>query len=218
MNTPAYRRQSAVFTSYLASTPNNNALSQQQLAYTQDYGIETDTTAGPIEVTDNPMDLSIDHKGFFVVRTADGDRYTRAGRFMLDSKGQLSTADGQLVMSTSNSPIIVAPNELQFHVGQDGTVSTENATIGKVKVVTFTNEQTMRRSSGSLWEPPADQQPKAVPNPRITQGSLENSNVNPIIEMTRMIEVQRSYANTQGMLDSEDERVKQTIDVLSRLS
>ena len=61
MNTPAYRRQSAVFTSYLASTPNNNALSQQQLAYAQDYGIETDTTQGPIAVTPQLLSRPLFH-------------------------------------------------------------------------------------------------------------------------------------------------------------
>jgi len=218
MNTPAYRRQSAVFTSYLASTPNNDPMSTQQLAYAQDYGIATDTDQGPISATDNQFDLAIDKKGFFVVRTPDGDRYTRAGRFTLDGRGQLSTPEGYLVLSTSNAPIVIAPNELQFHVGDDGTISTENAKVGRIKVVTFDNEQTMRRSSGGLWEPPVDQQPKTVAAPRSVQGALEGSNVNPVVEMTRMIEVQRSYTNTQGLLDAENDRVKQVIDVLSRLS
>jgi len=218
MDTPAFRRQSAVFTSFLASTPNNNALGQQQLAYAQDYGIETDLTAGPINVTHNPMDIALNNKGFFVVKTPDGERYTRNGRFMLDNKGRVVTSEGYQVMNANNQPIVVAPNELQFFVAEDGTVSTENTKLGKIRVVSFDNEQTMRRSTGSLWEPPADQKPKPVTTAKFMQGALENSNVNAVVEMTRMIEVQRSYTNTQSLLDAENDRVKQVIDVLSRLS
>ncbi len=218
MNTPAYRRQAPVFTSFLASTPNNNALGQQQLAYAQDYGIETDITAGPINVTHNPMDMALDGKGFFVVKTPDGDRYTRNGRFMLDNKGRVVTSEGYAVMSATNQPLVVAPNEKEFYVAEDGTISTENTKLGKFRVVTFDNEQTMRRSAGSLWEPPADQTAKPATKQKVMQGALENSNVNSVAEMTRMIEVQRSYSNTQSLLDAENDRVKQVIDVLSRLS
>lgn len=219
MNTPGFREQSPVFTSYMASTTSDTSTLRQQLAYVHDYGLETDTTSGPVDETGNPMDLAIQGNGFFAINTADGTRYTRAGRFMLDASGQLVTSNGDTVLDSNDRPIVVAPNEAKFMVGEDGTVSTENGVIGKIKVVSFDNQQFLKRTSGALFEPAPGQQPiTPTTAPKVLQGSLEGSNVNSVVEMTRMIDVQRSYTNAQNLLDAENDRVKQAIDVLSRIS
>lgn len=218
MNTAGYRAQEPLFTSYLQRSPGDDSAFRERLNFVTDFGRVHDFTPGPIKATSNPMDLAIDGEGFFVVNTADGPKYTRAGHFVLDEQGQLVTKEGLALLNTDDEPFFVAPNESEFNVAQDGTVSTENGVIGQVKVVTFANPQRLQKVSGTLFSAPEDMVAEPVEQTKVAQGMVEGSNVNGIVEMTRMIDVQRSYMNAQNLVDQEHDRIRKSMDVWARPS
>lgn len=216
VNTPGYRAQDLMFTEHLAKTYNSDTSFRENLNYVQDFGVVTDLAAGTVSQTENPMDLAIEDKGFFVVETPDGPRYTRAGRFVLDDQGQLVNSAGLPVLSTNDTPFFIAPNEGQFTVAKDGTISTENGPIGRIKVVTFDDEQKLKRAAGGLYEPGIDQTPTDAEGPRIAQGALEGSNVNGVLEMTRMIDVQRNYMHSQNLIERENDRIRKAMETFAK--
>ncbi|GAB3125309.1 flagellar basal-body rod protein FlgF [Novispirillum itersonii] len=219
MNTTGYRGQDMMFTDYLVRTPNTDSAFRDQVRFVQDMGQVNDLTPGPQKTTGNSMDVALqDADTFFAVEAFGGEKYTRAGGFTLDDQGKLVTRDGAPVLSENGTPIFIAPNESQFTVSETGTVSTENGAIAKLKVVRFDNPQALRRVGSSLWEANTDQTAQPAATARVAQGFLESSNVNGVVEMTRMIDVQRSYQQTQNILDREDERIRKTIDIWTRRS
>ncbi len=218
MNTTGYRSQEPLFTSYLVRSPGDDSAFREKVNFVTDFGRVHDFTPGAVKATQNPMDLAIDGDGFFVVETADGPKYTRAGHFVLDSQGQLVTKDGLPLLNTDNEPFFVAPNEAEFTVAKDGTVSTENGPIGRVQVVTFDDPQRLRKVSGSLFAAPEDLPAQPVEAVKVAQGMIEGSNVNGIVEMTRMIDVQRSYMQANKLIDAEHDRVRKSMETWARRS
>lgn len=216
MNTAGYRAQDALFISYLVRSPNDDSPFREQINFVTDFGLVHDFSPGPIKATGNPMDIAIDGDGFFTVETDDGLKYTRAGHFTLDDQGQLVTSDGHAVMSTNGTPFFIAPNESEFHVAKDGTVSTENGPIGRLRIVRFDNLQHLQKVSGSLFAAAEDAGAQDVEQPVVRQGMLEGSNVNGVLEMTKMIDVQRSYMNATKMIEGEHERTRKTMETWAK--
>jgi flagellar basal-body rod protein FlgF len=210
-NTPAYRGEQMMFREFLVDTRSSDRAVGGKLAYTQDVGILRDTREGPLTKTDNPFDMAIHNEGWFQIETEAGMRYTRNGHFRLDEGGMLVNSRGQAVMDTADNPIIFAPNESRITVTPDGTVATENGQVAKLKVVRFVNEQDMRKTGDGLME--STQDPQLVERPSIAQGMMEESNVQPVVEITRMTELMRQYQGLQQMIDKEHERQMKAIDV-----
>jgi flagellar basal-body rod protein FlgF len=211
-NTPAYKGEQMMFREFLMDTRSSNRATGTKLAYVQDMGVLRDTREGPLTKTDNPLDVAIHGDGFFEVETQAGMRYTRNGHFRLDEAGMLVDSQGYAVMDNSGNPIIFAPNETQIAIAGDGTVSTENGQVGKLKVVRFANEQDLRKVGDSLYE--TQEQPEVMERPTLAQGMMEESNVQPVVEITRMTELLRQYQAAQNMIDREHERQMKAIETL----
>jgi flagellar basal-body rod protein FlgF len=216
MNTTGYRGKDVMFTDYLVKSTNDDSPFRDEIRFVQDFGIAHDTSPGPVSQTGNPMDLALERDGYFVVETAQGPLYTRAGRLSLDDQGQLVTAEGHPVLTENDTPVFVAPNESQFTVARDGTISTENGPIGKLRVVDFEEPQRLKDVGASLFQADDGQDPVAVENPAIAQGMIEGSNVNGVVEMTKMIDIQRSYGHVQNLLDKENERISRAMQTWTR--
>ncbi|MFQ5972032.1 MAG: flagellar basal-body rod protein FlgF [Alphaproteobacteria bacterium] len=207
--TSGFQGQAALFTEFLAQAQNGETLS-----YIHDRGMVRNTQPGALEPTASPLDVAIEGQGYFVVETEEGPRYTRDGAFRLDADGQLVTSAGAPVMSEGDLPIIFAPGESDIQISADGTVSTENGEIGKLRIVTFEDEQDMRPLGSALLS--TDQIPLEAPDARVLQGVLEGSNVRPVVEITRMIDVMRTYQATARMIESENERQRRALQLLAR--
>jgi flagellar basal-body rod protein FlgF len=213
VNTPAYKNEQMMFRTYLMQVHPANRAMGNHLAFVQDVGIFRNTSEGPLVKTGNPLDFALHGDGFFQVQTAAGMRYTRNGHFRLDQNGIVVDSDGHAVMNTRNQPIIVAPNEQHITVASDGTVSTENGIIAKLKVVHFPNDQDLRPTGNSLYE--TTQPPETILRPEVVQGMLEQSNVKPVIEMTHLIEIMRQYESNQKIIEEEGNRRDEAMKVLS---
>jgi flagellar basal-body rod protein FlgF len=130
--------------------------------------------------TGAPLDLALEGDGFFVVQTARGERYTRAGSFALNADGQLVTQPGEI------------------GVGEDGTVSVSGRAVERLRIVRFNSPSAALTKEGdSLFAANGSERPTEANNARVLQGSLESSNVNPLAELSAMIENSREFDSLQ---------------------
>ncbi len=212
-NTPGYKNQEMMFREYLMPTRANDPATGGKISFVQDVGLISDTREGPLTKTDNSLDFALHGDGYFQVETQAGMRYTRDGHFRLDEGGMLVNSDGYAVMDNRDQPIIFAPNEADISVAPDGTVSTENGRVATLKVVKFDNEQELSKAGGGLYA--TEQTPNVVPRPEILQGMMEESNVQPVLEMTRMMTVLRQYESVQQIIDNETTRIEKAQGVLA---
>lgn len=169
---------------------------------------------GNINVTENPLDVAISGKGFFQVQMPDGTTgYTRAGSFQLDANGQVVTSDGYTVIPS----ITVPPDAIDVTINAAGQVfvkidgQTALTNLGQLQLATFPNPAGLTAIGDNLLtETPASGSP-TTGNPesagfgKLTQGALENSNVNIVQEITNLISAQRAYEMNSRVIRTADE-------------
>ncbi len=218
MSTHGYKSGQMMFVEHLIKSKGGDKLLTPNLSYVRDIATMTDTRPGAIEHTGNPLDIAIQGEGFLTVQTPEGERYTRNGRLQLDNTGQLVNQAGQPVLANGGSPVVFAPEDTQIVISKDGTISTNNGDLGKLKIVSFDNEQSLSRTSGALFATTDANPAKTVDSPVILQGAVEGSNVEPILEMASMIEVHRAYDGIKNFIDREDERQRSMIRDLAAVS
>ncbi len=209
MNTTGFKSEKMMFVEHLIRSPSSDRLGGDRLSYVRDVATMRDTTEGPLVSTGNPLDVAIRGDGYMVVKTSTGNKYTRNGNFRMDNTGQLVTQAGDPVLSDSNQPFFFSPEDTTITISRDGTISTENGTLGRLQVVSFANKQDLSNINGGLLT--TNKKPTAVANPNVVQNMLEGSNVQPILEMTNMIRVQRSYDGAGKLINGEHERIRQMI-------
>lgn len=209
-NTPAYKAERMVFQEYLAKPARG-----EQLSFVQDVGTARDLSSGPLSTTGNDFDVALSDEGYFVVDTPLGDRYTRHGRFQLDAAGQLVTGTGYPVQGQAG-PINIPTNSGRISIAGDGTVSNDTGVLGKIRVVTFDDEQKLRKAANGLFSAAPDMTPDAVQQPKMVQGMIEESNVQAVLELTRMMDINRTHESVTKFIQREDDRMKDMIDKLGR--
>jgi len=173
------------------------------------YGIYTDFSQGPVDVTNRPLDFAINGEGFFAVETSTGEQYTRAGNFTLDEEGTLTTNRGHVVQGTSG-PITIESGD--FTVSAEGKIMVQGAEVGAIKVVTFRDPQNLVRR-GNYYEAPGQAaQESEMTDTQVLQGALERANVSPVDEMVNMIAVHRGFETEQATIKMQDDSAKKLID------
>ena len=210
MNTTGYKGQKVMFVEHLVRSRGGDKIGGEQHAYVRDIATARDFSDGAMEQTGNSLDLAINRDGYFAIGTPGGERYTSNGSFQLDQEGKLVTRDGDAVLSDQGEPFFFSPEDKDITIAMDGTISTENGDLGKIGVVTFQNNQELKAVAGGLFS--SEQPPQAVEKTMVLQGMLEKSNVEPILEMTKMIAAHRSYQSIKDFISKEDERIKKMMD------
>lgn len=180
-------------------------------------GVARDFGQGSLVKTDNPLDMAIEGKGFFQVRSGQATLFTRDGRFTVDTNGRLVTQKGEAVLDDAGGEIQIDPENGQVAVGADGTLSQGDERIGKLGMYAFANPGVLEKTGDNQYRNTSNQQPAVAPEARVRQGYVESSNVKPVIEITRMVEVSRSYERTAKMIDSEAELSRRSVERLGKL-
>lgn len=147
-----------------------------------------DLRPGVLSPTGRSLDVAIEGQGYFVVKTAQGERYTRNGHFLRGAAGTLATDEGDEVVGASG-PIKMGPGQVE--VDPDGTVRVAGAVAGALKVVTFPGDAKVSRETGTRLRVDAD--PVPVEKPLVRSGSLEQSNVSMVERVAELTEVSRTY-------------------------
>lgn len=213
MSTPGFKRETPQFQEYVEQvTPAEGETGTQKVSFVQQTGSLRDLTEGAIEKTDAPFDLAIHGQGYFVVQTANGTLYTRNGHFTLDASGRIVDGDGDPVQGQGGD-ISVSANDGDISIAPDGTVSGLNGQIGQLSIVDFADDRALVKQGDSMYS--TTQTAQTATDATVQQGAIEGSNVQPVIEMSNMIEVMRSYQATMNLAQSQSDLIRQAIDKLA---
>ena len=194
IHTPGFKSERLYFR--VESTGGNAGAVQKDVSYTPSVIIDFST--GTLQRTGNPLDVAIQGDGFFVVRTKDGEAYTRKGNFTVNGKRELVTPEGDLVMGESGS--IVLPGQ-DIRIGEKGDISSGGAQIGRLKIVKADRQDQLIKSGAGLFVDPEKKAGiKQYTEAEVRAGHLENSNVQALKEMVDMINIQRSVESYQKVI------------------
>ncbi|MFB3901863.1 MAG: flagellar basal-body rod protein FlgF [Acidobacteriota bacterium] len=146
---------------------------------------------GVLTETGNPLDLALEGDGFFAVRTPDGTYYTRNGHFSLSPNGTLTTPDGYPVVSAAGRPIVLPDGRVE--VSENGQISVDGIQTAQLQIVSFPDVRQLTPVGESLFSPPQGVQPLPPARVAVLQGRLEESNVDPLKNVARMVALVRSF-------------------------
>ena len=200
-STTGFRREGVLFSEVIAALPvegGNLSMADARVRY-------TDRAQGVLRDTGGQLDMAIEGNGFFTVETQTGTALTRAGAFSLNAQSELVNMDGLRVLDDGGAPIFIPPDAGGIAVASDGTISADNRPIARIGIVAPDDPNALTRRDGVLFEYAGALNP--VENAAVRQGFVEGSNVSAVAEITRMIEVQRSYELGQKLLDQEHDRI-----------
>lgn len=206
-STTGFRREGVVFSEYIAALDQDPSLSMAHAS-----GRHVDLSQATLTMTGGAFDFAIQGQGFFLVETPQGERLTRAGSFTPGPEGELMTPDGYRLLDAGGAPVFVPP-DAPVALARDGTLSANGEPIAQIGLWQPADPLALRHQSGTLFDGGALEPVEAA---TVMQGMLEESNVEPVSEIARMIEVQRAYELGQKFLDGEDERVRGVIQTLGR--
>ncbi len=207
--THGYRKEGVVFSEYVQKVEDGPSLSMAAGRVRT-----TSHLQGALEQTGGTLDLAIEGEGFFLVETPDGQALTRAGAFTPNAMGELVTHEGLRVLDAGGGPILLPLDGGALSVSRDGTVSADGVPVAQLGLWAPAAPEDVERRSGLVFA--LKEAPVPAEGGRILQGHLEQSNVNPIAEISRMVEVQRAYELGQSFLEKEDGRIRGVLQTLGR--
>jgi flagellar basal-body rod protein FlgF len=215
-NTIGFKREGAVFSEYVsAAATGNPAEPRHSLSMGRLAAHASDFAQGGLRQTGGILDVAIDGPGFFLVDVNGQTEMTRAGHFLTDAEGRLITTDGHSVLNEAEGEIQIPLEAGRIAIGSDGVLSADGVELGRLGVVNAPPETLVRRG-GNNWTTTG--QFETVLNSKVSQGFLEDSNVQTVTEIARMIEVQRHYEAGQKILDMEDSRIRQVVSTIRQLA
>ncbi|HEX5444607.1 MAG TPA: flagellar hook-basal body protein, partial [Pirellulales bacterium] len=164
----------------------------------------TDFSTGPLKQTGVPTDLAIDGEGFFMVRRNGQDFLTRSGNFVFNSTGGLVTPDGDPVLSVTGAPIIVNPELGPWHMTPDGGIA-QGGDLVYLAIARPNSLGDLVKTGDNLFASLAPVKPLDVTQRKVATGVLEQSGVQPVLEMTEMIETSRAFEANVNMIRNQDQ-------------
>jgi len=226
VNTTGFKADNSMFEQYLMPTARENRfnLPDRQVSFVNDRGTWRNFQPGALQNTGNPLDVAIDGDGFLTVQTPDGPRYTRNGALRIDAQGQLVTMDGSPVAGEAG-PIVLQDTDHDISISPDGRVTVVAGTQannaetqrGRIQLVRFDQPQQLQKEGNNVFSAPAGVAPQPDTQSRLQQGSIEKSNVNGVVEMTRLIEVSRAYQQVATLLQAQSDLHKNAIHELANV-
>jgi flagellar basal-body rod protein FlgF len=212
-NTPGYRTERVQFSDWIDQQPGTaSPPGGHTITYTQDRATYRESQPGSLTHTANPLDLALTGDGYFTVNTKAGPRLTRDGRFGLMPNGTLADSNGNAVLNTTGQPIQIGPTDTQISIAGDGSIASENGPIGKIGIVQPTDPMQLRAEGATNFVSGSTTAPVATPN--LVQGAVEGSNVQPVMEVTRMMDDVRQFQFVTQLVQAEGDRQQSAIDKL----
>lgn len=198
---------------------NTNAFKKDIISFREALSMQNNATIdlspGPLRYTGNELDMALETPGFFKVQTPKGTRYTRDGSFTLNAEKVLVTQNGDPVLG-KNGPIIIDGSNVT--VESDGTVVAANEPVGTLVVVDFREPRLLRKEGSSYYAFEGEENGIVVPESiNVQNGYMERSNVNPTLEMVKMVESLRVYESAQKAIQCMDEMNDKMVNQVGRL-
>jgi flagellar basal-body rod protein FlgF len=204
MNTPGFKAERTQFSDWLDRQADGSSV-----AYTQDRAMWHELSPGPLQQTGNPLDLAITGDGYFTVSTPAGPRLTRDGRFGVMPDGTITNSSGEALMDMSGRAIRINPTDTELTVTGDGTLSSQNGVLATIGMVSPSDPMQLVAEGGTLFR--SGSNTAQVGKRQIVQGAIEESNVQPVAEMTRLIEGERTFQFLTQYVQAESDRANNAI-------
>lgn len=202
LSTTGYRAEGLIFAEHVRALDNEPG----GLSMASAEGRVVSAQQGTLSQTGGVFDFAIEGDGFFLIQTPEGEALTRAGAFIRNETGDLVTPDGHYLLDGGGAPVFAPPDARSISLAQDGTLSADGQPLTVIGLWQPVDPNDLSRRAGVMFDAPGGIEP--TENGRVLQGFLEGSNVNPVTQIARMIEVQRAYEMGQSFLDAEDQRVR----------
>lgn len=216
IDTTAYKARSVMFEEFINQPSGQTPDLAEPVSMVNDYSTYRDDRPGKLEATGNSLDIALEGNGYFAVESPYGMRFTRAGSLQVNNDRQLVDRNGLPVLGENQEPITLPEDDGEIVIDKNGYVTVGDEEVGKLYLAAFEKPQFLKEAAGGLYI--STEQPVAAQNVTVQQGYIETSNVNPIMEMSRMVEIQRQYQSVQNLLTQEHDRLRSTISTLGQLS
>lgn len=165
---------------------------------------------GEIVRTEGALDVAVDGNAWFGVETPQGTAYSRDGRFQITHSGELRTLTGHRVLDVGGSPILLDANGAPPSIARDGTITQGARRIGTIGLFALSADAMLSRGVDATVLSDQPGQPVAdSPTIGMRQGFVERSNVNPVVELSRLIMDQRLFEAVTNAL-TEGEQTQQS--------
>jgi len=215
VNTTGYKADKTIFAEVMAKAQ-KQLPTAPSLRYATVSQFAVDAQAGSLKQTGRTLDVALHGDGYLTVLTPQGERYTRAGSFVMDQEGVLRTPGGYEVLREGKRELTDPPNQLppgkrikfppntqEITFNQDGTISADAVVMGKLKLVQFDTQEDALREGLTLFTNQPGKQPKqAQPTTTVEQGYLETANVNAVSGMNELINVSRSFEALEKVIET----------------
>jgi flagellar basal-body rod protein FlgF len=213
MSTSGFKLERPMHAAHEAARP-ARAADGGAINFVRDWGFMRDFTQGQLEPTARLLDVALDGDGFFTVQAEGGEpRYTRDGRFTIDAQGQLATSAGFAVLDTDGRPIAMPADGAPPVIDETGAILAGGGTVARLGIVEFAQNAALEKAGDGTYR--SDSPALPTDEVRVRQGFAERSNVNPIEEITRLIDVTRAYESVSRMISSDEDLKRRAIDTLS---
>lgn len=209
MATAGYRAEETKFTALLAQA------SKGAVAFASAGDTYISRVSGPIAKTDSPLDVAVQGDAWLAVGAPGGPVYTRDGRLTMDATGRLTDVSGRPVLDPGGGPLLLDPQQGPPTIGRDGTIHQGVNQVGAIGLFTFDPKAAIRRAGPNAVSPSLPARPvQDFTRIGLTQGHLEGSNVNPILEMTKLITIQRAFESAANLTQQSESTLQDAIKTL----
>lgn len=217
-STVGYKREQPLFHEYVERTQEAPVNDAKRTSFVLDFGAVHDTAQGAFQATGNPLDVMIEGPGYLNVEAPGGGiAYTRAGYIKILQSGDLATSGGQRLLDINGRPINVPQEQMRtLTIAADGTVMTPNGPLGRLAVTSFPNEMQVTARGDGMFDG-TNGRIVTQQEARLRTGGVEASNVEPIVETTKMVEILRAYQTSMSMSSDMDNLRKTAISKLGNV-
>ena len=210
--TVGFRAEEVKFESFLSRT------APETVAFTSGGERYLSTRAGEMTQTGNSLDMAVKGDAFFAIQTPKGTVYTRDGRMQMTTTGELVTVNGEPFLDVGGAPMMIDPSGGPISIAHDGMITQKNVQVGAVGLFKMPVGADLQRAGTSGVVPNQAAQPVVdFEDTAVAQGYVEGSNVNPILEMTRLIEVQRAFEQAANMIQTSENSLNSAVTQLGAM-
>ncbi len=224
INTTGFKSDNALFAQFLMPNASDEQFTgrDRRIDFVEDRGTWIDFSPGAVQRTGAPLDVAIQGNAFLAVQTPAGVRYTRNGALAINGTGQLVTSDGYQVLGDAG-PITFQNTDHDVIISPSGIITVRegnnpaDAPRGQLQLVGFDQTQLLQKDGGSTFEAPPGVNPGPPPQgTQVVQGAIEKSNVNPLAEIARMVEITQSYNDVANILQQQNDQRRNALTQLSQ--
>lgn len=208
-STAGYRTEEVKFETLLSQTP------ADPVAFASTGDTYLSRRAGEFVKTDNLLDMAVEGDAWLAINTPAGQVYTRDGRMKMSENGDLQTLNGHAVLDVGGAPIQLDPTAGPPRIARDGMITQNDRQVSAIGLFTIDANAKLTRFENSGVVPDQPAAPALdFTKVGIAQGFVERANVNPVMEMTRLIAVSRAFDAVSAALSESENSLRDAVKTL----